>query len=233
MPIVFIASFPAGAYQTNCYLVAAAEGGQAVVIDAGMDAAAGVRRGLDQYGLRLAGVLATHGHVDHIADAAQLADAAGVELWINPADRPLLSHPGLALNRDARTMLRQARMETLPEPRRVHEIDVTQAFEIGGVTFEPIAAPGHTPGSTLFALPGERVLFSGDVIFAGTIGRMDLPMGDTSTMQATLRRLVGELDPDLDVLPGHGPATTWGGELANNPYLSAQFLSADFLEDSI
>ncbi|WP_420175271.1 MBL fold metallo-hydrolase [Luteococcus sp. OSA5] len=227
MPIVLIASFPAGPWQTNCYLMALQEGGPCVVVDPGVGATDGVRRGLQQYGLTLEAVLLTHGHVDHIASAREIADEAEVPVWVHEADADLLTEPLLALSADSRPILESLYdTTTFTPPRDVRHYDgpVTAA----GITFETRHAPGHTPGCTLLVpqQTEQQLVLSGDVVFAGSIGRTDMPRGSSFAMASSLATQVLTLPDEAHLLPGHGPTTTVGAERLNNPWLQPHALMA-------
>jgi len=172
-------------------------------------------------------VLATHGHLDHVADAHTVADAFGIPVWIHPADRHLLSDPAAGLSPEAGPLVTALYgSETLPEPTDVREWVDADWYGFAGLRWTVLHAPGHTPGSVLLhASDGrESRLFSGDVLFRGSIGRTDLPGGSMPEMAASLRDIVLTLPYDLAVLPGHGPATSIGRECATNPYLQLSFL---------
>ncbi|MGO4955895.1 MBL fold metallo-hydrolase [Luteococcus sp. Sow4_B9] len=227
LPNVLIASFPAGPWQTNCYLMARAEGGPCVVVDPGVGATEGVRRGIEQYGLTLDAVLLTHGHVDHVASAAQIADEAEVPVWIHEADADLLSEPLLALSEDSRPILESLYGSTTftpPRDVRNYDGDVVTA----GIRFATRHAPGHTPGCTLLLPETDDALLvlAGDVVFAGSIGRTDMPRGSAFEMASSLATQVLPLPDEAHLLPGHGPATTVGHERINNPWLQPHALMA-------
>jgi len=226
---VFLASFASGLWQANCYVVAAAGATDCVVIDPGQDAAPLVGELLGEHGLTPVGVIATHGHFDHVASAAQVADAHGVPVWIHPVDRHLLSDPAAGLSADSAAMVRQLLGGPLAEPAMVESLAVA-SLSLAGLEFSVAHAPGHTAGSVLLGLdyPGHpqigRVVFSGDVVFAGSVGRTDLPGGDQATMVRTLQDVVLALPDDTALLPGHGTQTTMATERAQNPYLQPAFL---------
>ncbi len=224
---VLIASFPAGAWQTNCYLVAPGPGGPCVVIDPGVAALGTIRRIVDEQRLEPAGVLLTHGHIDHMFSAADVCEAYGVGCWIHPADRPYLTDPYAVPA--ARTLIEQAVGEvrdfTDREPAPLHAVADGDRIELAGLEFEALHAPGHTPGSTLYRLPYpdddsiEALVFTGDVVFAGSVGRTDLPNGQPEVMRQTLSRVVLGLSDDVALLPGHGGQTLMSRERSTNPYL--------------
>jgi len=225
---VFIESFVVGPWQTNTYVIASDEkvsgtSRAGVVIDPGVGSREQTEVLLARHGLWLAAVVCTHGHLDHVADAADLADAHAVPLFCHPADRVMLTDPVAGLGADSLPLIRyvlQGR-STLPEPHDLREISDGQVLELAGLRLRAIHAPGHTPGSVVFLADdaGAPVVFGGDVLFAGTIGRVDLPGGSMPTMMASLGRLVREIPAVARILPGHGPATTMARELASNPYL--------------
>jgi glyoxylase-like metal-dependent hydrolase (beta-lactamase superfamily II) len=235
-------------FGTNCCVVVAGsehdDGTRdCVVVDAGAGVADGVARVVEDERLRVRAVLATHGHVDHTWDAATLCDRYGVPLRLHRDDAYRLADPfgtlGLAPGGPGVSgALRQAlaglglRAEDYRSPAVVEPFaagpdaggdgggtDLTA----GDLVVRAVHAPGHTEGSTLYVLDGADqpgVVLSGDVLFAGSVGRTDLPGGDPAAMQTTLRDVVARLDPALAVVPGHGPATTVGQELASNPFLA-------------
>ncbi len=226
--VVFLASFPAGPWQANCYLAALDRGADCLIVDPGMDAIAAVRDLVEEHHLVPAGVLLTHGHLDHVASAALLADGFGVPCWIHPADRELLTDPAAGLAAMGRQIA--AQLPPMSEPGDLRLLAEGDRVEAGGLSLAVTHAPGHRPGCVLFTLDYpdhpevDRVVFTGDVVFAGSIGRTDLPGGDPEQMVDTLRRTVLALPDSAALLPGHGPQTVMGHERANNPYLQPDFL---------
>jgi len=223
MTRVLVAGFPAGSWGTNCYVVAPAAGEQCVVIDPGQDAADGVEELIREHRLSPVAVLLTHGHIDHIWSVVPVCGAHDVPAFIHPADRDLLSDPGKGLGMDIGQLFRGLRFT---EPDDVRELPEEGPLEIAGMRFQVDLTPGHTPGSITFRLPavdaGEvtaPLLFSGDLLFAGSIGRTDLPGGSYPTILASLARVCLPLPDETAVLSGHGPATTIGRERATNAYL--------------
>lgn len=214
--------------------------GSCVVIDAGAGVADDVVDLVATRGLRPTAVLATHGHVDHTWHAARLSEAFDVPVVLHAADAYRLADPfgtlGVlghavhdpsgplaqalaAAGLDPTTYRAPARIETFGAAADPRSPDVT--LELGGLRIVARHAPGHTEGSTLYLVEMEedRLAFTGDVLFAGTIGRTDLPGGDHETMQQTLREVVALLAPETVVVPGHGPTSTIASELAHNPFL--------------
>jgi glyoxylase-like metal-dependent hydrolase (beta-lactamase superfamily II) len=224
---VLIAGFPAGSFAANCYLVAAAAGEECLIIDPGQDAEAGINEIIDRYRLRPAAVLATHGHIDHIWSIAPVCGARNIPAYIHPADRALLSDPAKGLSMQAGQQLFGG--ITFTEPDDVVELTGGMTLDLAGVQLVVDHAPGHTPGSLTFRLPGGAepgTLFSGDLLFAGSIGRVDLPGGDYATILESLARVCLPLPDETVVLSGHGPQTTIGTERGANPYLAGLAPSA-------
>lgn len=227
---MFLACFASGPWQANCYLVAPAAGQECVIVDAGMDAADQVRAVVAQHGLTPAAVLATHGHLDHVASAALLADEYGVSLWLHDADRFMLTDPVAGIGEDSRALVEQLCPGPFREPADLRFLSDGAELELAGLAFRATHAPGHSPGCTLLSVPYpdhdqlSQVVFSGDVLFAGSIGRTDLPGGDPEVMRQTLRGPVLDLPDDSALLPGHGPQSVMARERATNPYLQPAFL---------
>lgn len=220
---MFIAGFPAGPWQTNCYVIATGPGQECVVVDPGKDAAAGVADVVREHRLKPVSVLVTHGHVDHMWCVAPVAGTYDATAWIHPGDRHLLANPMSGMSRESSQMMLGGDYEWA-EPDDVRELADGQALELAGLSFLVDHTPGHTEGSVTFRSPYERddiseVMFSGDLLFAGSIGRTDLPGGDHPTMLRSLTTKVLPLNDDIVVLPGHGEQTSIGRERATNPFL--------------
>ncbi len=218
---MLIAGFPAGSFAANCYLVADAPGSECLIIDPGQDAMDGISEIVERYRLQPAAVLATHGHIDHIWSVAPVCGAHGIPAYIHPADRALLSDPARGLALPASRSLFGGL--TFSEPDDVRELADGMTLELAGITLVVDHAPGHTPGSATFRLPGAadpEMLFTGDLLFAGSIGRTDLPGGDYETILASLARVCLPLPDETVVLAGHGPQTTIGAEREHNPFLA-------------
>jgi hydroxyacylglutathione hydrolase len=226
---VLIAGFPAGPWGTNCYVAATGPGSECVVIDPGKDAAAGVAEVVREHRLKPVAVLVTHGHVDHMWCVAPVAGTYDATAWIHPSDRHLLTDPMAGMSRETTQMLLGGTYEWA-EPDDVRELSDSQELELAGLRFVVDHTPGHTQGSVTFRSPYDQqdiaeVMFSGDLLFAGSIGRTDLPGGDHPTMLRSLASKVLPLPDNVVVLPGHGEQTSIGRERATNPYL--QDLTAD------
>jgi hydroxyacylglutathione hydrolase len=217
---VFVAGFPSGSFQANCYVFAAAVGGPCVVVDPGEGAEQPLEELLRQHRLDPVAVLLTHGHFDHIFAVTPVCDGNDIPAWIHPEDRILLSDPLRALSAEARQFF-GGRVQ-LREPRDVRILTDGASLELAGLTFTVDHTPGHTRGSVTFRSAtdeGQGLLVAGDTLFAGSIGRTDLPGGDHAQMLASLRDKILVLDDETIVLPGHGPTTTIGRERATNPFL--------------
>jgi hydroxyacylglutathione hydrolase len=212
---VLVVGFPAGPWQTNCWVVAPAAGEECVVIDPGHGAEGPLDEVLERHRLKPAAVLLTHGHVDHTWTVTPVCGAKDVPALIHPADRGMLTDPWSGLGAPAGTPI-LGRL-TWSEPDDVREIVDGELLTLAGLTLRVDATPGHTPGSVTFT--GGDELFSGDLLFAGSIGRVDLPGGSWEQMQESLRRVPMALPEDTAVRPGHGPDTTIGRERATNPFL--------------
>jgi len=219
---VLIAGFPAGSWAANCYVVATGPGAECVVVDPGQDAAAGVADIVREHRLKPVAVLLTHGHIDHMWSVTPVAGAYDATAWIHPADRHLLADPMAGISPETAAMLLGGRYQFV-EPDDVAELGDGQVLELAGLEVTVDHTPGHTGGSVAFRTPYDdevsQVMFSGDLLFAGSIGRTDLPGGDHPTMLRTLRDKVLTLPDDIVVLPGHGEQTSIGRERATNPFL--------------
>jgi hydroxyacylglutathione hydrolase len=222
---VLITGFPAGAFAANCYLVASAPGEECVIIDPGQDAEPGIEDLLARYRLKPIAVLLTHGHVDHMWSVAPVCGARNIPAYIHPDDRDLLSDPGKSLSLSAKQQFLGGM--TFSEPDDVKELIDGAILTLAGCNFTVSHTPGHTQGSVTYrggeasspSRPGLDALFTGDLLFAGSIGRTDLPGGDDRAMAASLYRTL-TLPDETVVLPGHGPQTTIGDERRANPFLT-------------
>ncbi|MDP3711813.1 MAG: MBL fold metallo-hydrolase [Mycobacteriales bacterium] len=215
---MLVRGFPAGSFGTNCFVVATGPGQECVVVDPGQDAVPGLDDLLREHRLQPVAVLLTHGHIDHMWSVVPVCGAHGIPAYVHPDDRALLSDPARGLSMAVGSQLFGGM--TFSEPDDVVELSEAGPIELAGVRFEVDLAPGHTPGSIVFRTgDDEPVMLAGDLLFAGSIGRTDLPGGDWGQMQDSLRRVVLPLPDETVVLPGHGAATTIGRERATNPFL--------------
>ncbi len=216
---MLIRSFPAGAFGTNCYAVAPGPRQECVVVDPGMDAVEPLARLLADDGLKPVAVVLTHGHLDHTFSVLPVCDGYDIPAYLHPADSGMLSDPMRWHGPALAPLIGQV---ALPDPADVLPLDDGAELSLAGVDLTVRHAPGHTLGSVVFSLDaGEApALLAGDVLFAGSVGRVDLPGGSWESMLTSLRDVVLPLDDATVVLPGHGPATTIGRERATNPYLA-------------
>jgi glyoxylase-like metal-dependent hydrolase (beta-lactamase superfamily II) len=222
---LLIAGFPAGSFGTNCYVIAPGPGERCVVVDPGQDAVGDLTELLRERRLRPAAVVLTHGHIDHMWSVTPVCGAHDIPAYIHPADRFMLADPLRGVSPQLAAMVGD---EKFTEPGEVRELADGAALGLASVLgFDLVVdhAPGHTKGSVTFTLPraddagDPAVMFSGDLLFAGSIGRSDLPGGDPAEMNVSLARVVLPRPDDTVVLPGHGGRTTIGRERASNPFL--------------
>jgi hydroxyacylglutathione hydrolase len=197
-----------GPIQTNCYVVRFERGApQAAVIDPGADAST-LRLELARMATACAGILVTHGHFDHVGAVAELAEGLDVRVWMPEEDAPMLE--------------RYEDFAPVGTGGRAYTPDVLlqgdETIELAGIEFETLRIPGHTTGHVAFYADGA--LFSGDLLFANSVGRVDLPGGDWDTLLESVRALTDRFAPETVIYPGHGPQTTLGSELARNPFLA-------------
>ncbi len=228
---MLVLGFPAQAFATNCYLVAPAAGEECLVIDPGIGVVERLSQLLAEHRLRPAAVLLTHGHLDHVFSITPVCGANGIAVSIHEQDRYRLIDPVSTLGPQLRQMFEQQFAGVgWKEPDDVVTFEDGARLSIAGIDVGVVHAPGHTEGSVMFTLPGvpdaladesglSSTLVSGDVLFAGSVGRTDLPGGSAEAMTRSLRERVLPLADDTLVLPGHGQATTIGQERAGNPYL--------------
>lgn len=225
-------AFPAAVADTNCYVLAPAAGEECLIVDPGVGVTGQLAELLREHRLRPAAVLLTHGHFDHVYSVTPVCGSAAVAAYIHAEDRYRLKDPLSAVGPQLIAMLEQqfGQKATWQEPADVVNLADDQSLTLAGFDIGVLHAPGHTEGSVLFVLPTvpegmaaaagvSSTVLSGDVLFAGSIGRTDLAGGDGAAMNRSLRDVVLALADDVLVLPGHGPATTMERERATNPYL--------------
>jgi hydroxyacylglutathione hydrolase len=228
VPSVLVVGFPALAFATNCYVVAPAAGEECLVVDPGIGVMDQLAEVLTEHRLRPAAVLLTHGHIDHVYSVTPVCGGYGVAAHVHADDRYRLTNPLSLMDPALLAMFEQqfGARATWQEPSDVVPLADGASLELAGLAVDVVHAPGHTEGSVMFRMPqapdgvvAGGTLLAGDVLFAGSIGRTDLPGGDHVAMMRSLREKVLTQPDDLLVLPGHGPATTVGRERAANPYL--------------
>ena len=196
-------------FESNCFIVRRDGDDRALVIDPG-DEAEAIDRHLTAEGLTVAAYLLTHGHVDHLSALAALAEKRPAPIALHPRDARWCFTARAAMPPYYDTPRRPARIE--------RELADGQTWTDAGMTYAVIELPGHSPGGVGFLFEEERVLFAGDTLFAGSVGRSDLPGSDPAALNESLRRLM-TLSDDITVYCGHGPETTIGDERRHNPYL--------------
>lgn len=234
---MFLAGFPSAVFATNCFVLAPARGEECLIVDPGIEVLDRLAETLRENRLRPAAVLLTHGHLDHVFSVTPVCTTNAVPALIHPEDEYRLADPVAALSEPMRDMLRQQFGPSYrwAAPSDVRPVTDGETVEYAGLAMRVTHAPGHTEGSVMFAFdevpdslvadPGagqsrpSSTVLSGDVLFAGSIGRTDLPGGDHDRMLESLRTKVLPLADDTLILPGHGPATSMGHERATNPYL--------------
>ncbi len=206
---MLIKQLPVGMIQANCYIVGCEETGAGVVIDPG-DEAERILAEVEAAGLTIKYILNTHAHFDHIMANAALVEATGAPLALHPLDLPLLrANGGAAL----------FGMEGAASPEPGLQLAEGDTLAFGSHSFQVLFTPGHTPGHVSFYEAGAGVIFDGDVLFAGGIGRTDLPGGDFETLLHSINEKLMVLPDETTVCSGHGPLTTIGQERAGNPWL--------------
>lgn len=200
--------------ETNCWVVAPEAGGPGVVIDAPPDPA-GVLELLAEHQVTPVALLLTHGHIDHTGGAGAVVAASGIDAYVHPDDDYLTLDPWSQL----RMLFGMVPAGDFSPPIHRLSLDDGQGLSLAGIDLEVLHTPGHTPGHCCFLIRQQGVLFSGDHLFAGSIGRTDLPGGNYGTLMESMRSKVLPLDDQVAVYPGHGPTTTLAHERRTNPFL--------------
>ena len=211
---MLIASRSLWVAQTNTYVLAPEAGGPAVVIDAPPDVE-GVSALLAEHDLTPVALLLTHGHIDHMGGAGAVARKHGLRAYVHPDDDFLTLQP----ERQLEMLFGSVQPGDFAPPDELEPLQGGQTLQLAGLELEVRATPGHTPGHCCFLVKTEGALFSGDQLFAGSIGRTDLPGGDLAALMTSMRDEVLTLEDDVVVYPGHGPGTTVGRERRTNPFL--------------
>jgi len=218
-------------FETNCWILAPGSGQECIIVDPGMarpNLVNEIEQKVSDLKLKPVAVFITHGHLDHTFSVLPLTKQIPMRTFVTGADRFLLTDPMGALDRGgvSEQFLSAFGAEKFKEPDEIVELEDFSTFEVAGMQITSIFAPGHTKGSVIFTVDNQQ-LISGDVLFAGSIGRTDLPTGSATQMRKTLRDRILTLPDGLNVLPGHGGQTTIGTERVRNPYLQADFLDQD------
>ena len=208
-----IVQIPNGTFAENCYLVVDERAGECAIVDPGEEAGLILHK-VKETGATPVAIWLTHAHLDHVLGVPKVAADTGAPVWLHPADRPLYDAVP-----DQAASFGLAPPERLPAPD--HDLAHGARLKVGGVSFEVRHAPGHSPGSVCLVGPG--VALGGDVLFAGSIGRTDLPGGDFETLIASIERELLPLPDDTILYSGHGPETTIGRERHTNPFLTGAY----------
>jgi glyoxylase-like metal-dependent hydrolase (beta-lactamase superfamily II) len=202
--------FTVGMVAENCYLIRRDGSDKALIVDPGEEAPKLLAE-IEQLGVQLEGILITHTHFDHVGAVAPVAEATGAEVWV-----PLIEKPVLA---DIMSFVPFAGFGPYESYDAEHTLEGGEKLELAGFEIDVLFTPGHSPGHVTFSIPDEQALFSGDVLFQGSVGRTDLPGGDWGTLLESIRTLVDGFPPETTVYPGHMGITTLGAERASNPFL--------------
>jgi glyoxylase-like metal-dependent hydrolase (beta-lactamase superfamily II) len=215
-------------FETNCWILATGIDQECIIIDPGIakpNLVKSIIEKVSEHNLKPVAILITHGHLDHIFSVLPLSKEIPMRTFITGADRFLLTDPTGAIDKGgvSEQLIAAFGGDKFKEPSDVIEVEDFSHFEIAGLEIGAIFAPGHTKGSVLYTIDNQQ-LISGDVLFAGSIGRTDLPTGSASDMRKTLRERILTLPDELNVLPGHGGQTTIAIERVRNPYLQSDFL---------
>lgn len=206
-----VRTFTVGMVQENCYVARLADASEAIVIDPGEEPER-ILRALDELGLSVAGILITHCHFDHIGAVAPIARATGAEVWVPAIERPILA--------DIMSFVPWEGIGPFESYDAEHDVSGGDRIELAGMAIDVLPTPGHSPGHVTYSIAGERAIFSGDVLFEGSVGRTDLPGADGRVLMESLRLLVGSLPGETVVYPGHMGSTTLARERATNPFLA-------------
>lgn len=207
-----VRSFTVGPVQENCYLARRDGSDRAVIFDPG-DEPDRLLNVVERLGVTLDGILLTHTHFDHVGAVAPIARETGAEVWV-----PEIEHGVLA---DINSYVSFPGFGPFESYEAEHTLTGGERLELAGFEIDVMFTPGHSPGHVTFSVPEELAVFSGDVLFQGSVGRVDLPGGNWETLSASIASLVDALPPETAVYPGHMGTTTLGAERASNPFLAA------------
>ena len=203
--------FTVGPVQENCFLLGAEGSNRGLIVDPG-DEADLLLHAIDELGVELDGILLTHTHFDHVGAVAPVARATGAEVWVPEIEKPVLA--------DIMSYVPWPGFGPFESYDAEHTLSGGERLELAGFEIDVLFTPGHSPGHVTFSIPDEAAIFSGDVLFQGSVGRTDLPGGDWATLLESIRSLVDGLPAETTVYPGHMGITSLGAERASNPFLA-------------
>jgi hydroxyacylglutathione hydrolase len=203
--------FTVGPVAENCFLFRRDGSDRALIVDPG-DEAPKLIAAIEQLGVTLDGILLTHTHFDHVGAVAPVARATGAEVWVPEIEKGVLAN--------INSFVPWPGFGPFEDYEAEHTLQGGERLELAGFEIDVLFTPGHSPGHVTYSIPDESAVFSGDVLFQGSVGRVDLPGGDWNTLLESLRTLVDTLPPETTVYPGHMGITTLGAERASNPFLA-------------